>query len=630
MTDKSPSRKAAKLSNNKNATKSTRKIEFGWVHNGIGVRGIKGGGTRRYDIAKTATIDVLIEAAKDLFFPGGISKRGLKVGELKTIEIRDFSHILLNSKQSVEEFVNASMLTGVLRYYLHTSGPSIPSSSSHTEVPGSSTESIISSAMREACGSDELPDLLDDSEIDFGPIMSSTFQILTDTMPLDPPTPHRVTVSSPTPTTPSNPPLITVEALAQSLAVSSSQSSRLVVRQESAVPTTPTNLLNIVPIHPVDLVICPSNPQPPLGQGLEQSLTLPNIQLSRSVVRQESAVPRVVSENVTERRVINIHRSRLLQEMVEIFRDKHIIYERISYHFHAESGQDLDGVTRDVYTAFWQEFNLNATIGETEKVPAIFPEYGIQEWEAVGRVLVKGLKDANIFPITFARAFMVAVVHTEQAVEEELLIDSYKAYLGPVDGSILEKALNNNLDDEDREDFMDILSRAECHSIPSHDDMKDALGRVAHKEIIQSSKYAMDIISRIARVELSLLLPTVADLLVLYEEKKPSVKRVIKLIESQPLDKAQEKTLGYLKQYIKSLDESKLAKFLRFVTGSDLIAVTKIDIQYNSTPKGLARTPVAHTCGPTLELPSTYSNYTELRADFTNILDSGYLKMDVL
>lgn len=35
---------------------------------------------------------------------------------------------------------------------------------------------------------------------------------------------------------------------------------------------------------------------------------------------------------------------------------------------------------------------------------------------------------------------------------------------------------------------------------------------------------------------------------------------------------------------------------------------------------GLGRRPVAHTCGPVLELPWTYASYPELRAEFDSVL----------
>ena len=46
------SAKACKLAGNQNACKPARTIEFGWYHNGLGVRKSNGGGTRKIIIGK--------------------------------------------------------------------------------------------------------------------------------------------------------------------------------------------------------------------------------------------------------------------------------------------------------------------------------------------------------------------------------------------------------------------------------------------------------------------------------------------------------------------------------------------------------------------------------------------------
>ena len=76
---------------------------------------------------------------------------------------------------------------------------------------------------------------------------------------------------------------------------------------------------------------------------------------------------------------------------------------------------------------------------------------------------------------------------------------------------------------------------------------------------------------------------------------------------------------AFLKTFIKSLDTVSLKSFLKFVTDSDVMVLQKISVAFNSV-EGIGRTPIAHTCGPTLELPSTYQSYNELAKEFTNIL----------
>ena len=70
------------------------------------------------------------------------------------------------------------------------------------------------------------------------------------------------------------------------------------------------------------------------------------------------------------------------------------------------------------------------------------------------------------------------------------------------------------------------------------------------------------------------------------------------------------------------MDADRACMFLRFVTGSSVCSVclaSNIKITFNSLV-GLARRPIAHTCGSMLELPSTYSMYLDFVMEFQAIL----------
>ena len=55
----------------------------------------------------------------------------------------------------------------------------------------------------------------------------------------------------------------------------------------------------------------------------------------------------------------------------------------------------------------------------------------------------------------------------------------------------------------------------------------------------------------------------------------------------------------------------KLLQFLRFTTAVDIMIDKKIEVTFIKC-EGLSAKPIAHTCGPLLEIPSTYANYVEL------------------
>lgn len=320
----------------------------------------------------------------------------------------------------------------------------------------------------------------------------------------------------------------------------------------------------------------------------------------------------------------------ICQEMIAIFKDPGILGTPIKVHFIGEVGADAQGVSREAYSAFWNEFFLKSTCGETERVPVIFPEFGMDEWQAVGRILLKGYTDVGVFPLQLSYAFTVAVILSEFSVTPEILLESFRLYLSESDRTVIDSALRGeSLDDDSKDDFMDLLSRVDCHSIPDPDVVRPVILAIAHKELIQEPKYANDNIASTAREGLRLLLPDTKAIRSMYEAKKPTARKVVKLLDAEPQDREQSSSLGYLKQFIKGLDDSMLRKFLRHFTGAEVICTPSIKVSFNKM-RGFGRAPQAHTCGPMMELPSTYSSYTDLRSEFVSILESNYLKMDVI
>ncbi|MGH0170085.1 UNVERIFIED_CONTAM: hypothetical protein FKN15_070349 [Acipenser sinensis] len=259
--------------------------------------------------------------------------------------------------------------------------------------------------------------------------------------------------------------------------------------------------------------------------------------------------------------------------MLGEFKDSNILNASLTIEFVDEAGSDVSGISRDAYSAFWEAFFQNCAEGEYEHVPALYPEYGKAEWEAVGRILLKGYLDQSYFPIQLSLAFAVGLVYGESEITPGILMASFLRYIAPFEKDIITSALDGSIGADDQDELLDILSRMGCHTVPSHDSMKGTILQVAHKQLIQEPKYALEVMADVTRSTLQKLLPEVSNLEVLYEAKKPTVKQVLNVINAEVQNAAQNKTMNFLKQFIRSLDDGRLQKFLRFVTGADMLCV---------------------------------------------------------
>lgn len=114
-----------------------------------------------------------------------------------------------------------------------------------------------------------------------------------------------------------------------------------------------------------------------------------------------------------------------------------------------------------------------------------------------------------------------------------------------------------------------------------------------------------------------------------YKALEPTTRKVLGMIQAEPCSNSERSALDYLKRFIRGMDLTQLKSFLMFVTGSDVTCVTTIYVEFTKLD-GLGRRPIAHTCGCFLELPSTYEEYTEFRAEFSNVLAKEKWQNDIM
>ena len=107
----------------------------------------------------------------------------------------------------------------------------------------------------------------------------------------------------------------------------------------------------------------------------------------------------------------------------------------------------------------------------------------------------------------------------------------------------------------------------------------------------------------------------------MYKSIKPTNKKVLVLISAEPANNSERSVVGLLRKYIRGLDEKMLCK------GGNVLCSGNITISFTSLD-GAARRPVAHTCGPVLEIPTTYSSFPEFRQDMNNVLTCGLWDID--
>ena len=180
------------------------------------------------------------------------------------------------------------------------------------------------------------------------------------------------------------------------------------------------------------------------------------------------------------------------------------------------------------------------------------------------------------------------------------------------------------------DEVVDFLECFNCRTVLNKDNCQKVITELAKQELIQKPHIMLScwqpILSSLKDFE---PFQSVESLEAFYDSIKPTNKKVLQLLVAQPETNGERDSLKFLQRYIRGLDEQNLGHFLRFTTGADVLIVSQITLSFLKV-EGIYKTPVAHTCGPVLELPSTYQDFCELREVFNNILSKSDWHMDVV
>ena len=328
-------------------------------------------------------------------------------------------------------------------------------------------------------------------------------------------------------------------------------------------------------------------------------------------------------------RLLTVHRSCIRTDLIEHFKDPTVMNCNVDFKIINERGQ-LEpgagvGVICEVYSLFWKEFSIAMTIGERERVLFVRHDYFVEEWEAVGRILVKGYMSISFL----SKAFLCYCLFGNQ-VPDAIFLDSFTKYLSLVEEELIVDIIRKTQLPDDEDEFTDFLDRFQCRRVVSNENVNKIILEISKQELIQKPHLMIASLQPfVQQLKQYPQFQSISSVECLYDTLKPTTKKVLSSFVSNPESEGERDAFKFLQRFVRGLDMSKLERFLRFTTGMDILVGKNIEVTFIKC-EGLGARPIAHTCGPVLEIPSTYSNYVEFREDFTNILSRDTWEMDII
>ena len=283
-----------------------------------------------------------------------------------------------------------------------------------------------------------------------------------------------------------------------------------------------------------------------------------------------------------------------------------------------EAGRGI-GVMRDILIQFWHEVYNALTIGASERSPIIRHDMQKDEWQALARVILYGFSTLNYFPLRMSPVIISTCLFGEEILSRQFLLEAFRKYVTSEDQKVFDACLSDECDVND-EDIIDFLTAWKCCRVPTKDNIKDIIFELAHQELVQKPRYVVHCWAPIMKMlQFHESFQTLNGVLRLFLEKQPTAKRLLKSLEVETSNEIERLTLDHLKRYIRSLEGKAIERSLHFITGADCLTGHPIKVIFNSL-SGLQRRPISHTCGPTLEVPTTYESYADVASEFNNVL----------
>ena len=218
------------------------------------------------------------------------------------------------------------------------------------------------------------------------------------------------------------------------------------------------------------------------------------------------------------------------------------------------------GVERDIYSSAWKEILDGLCVREIERIPFVRHDLYINEWKSIAKIL--GFMDTKYFLLRLCKAFIIHVLFGE--LNNDFFIRSFLNYVTPMESKIVEAALRGTPTQiYDDDDFLDILDRFNCKKRVTIMNVFGVLPEFAKQELVQKTYTILcswkKCLSALKTFTEFRTVFTVEDY---YRHILPTNRNVIKLIQSDPTNGNERDALGFLKQYIRGLDESFLRKLL--------------------------------------------------------------------
>ncbi|XP_066274374.1 uncharacterized protein [Branchiostoma lanceolatum] len=305
---------------------------------------------------------------------------------------------------------------------------------------------------------------------------------------------------------------------------------------------------------------------------------------------------------------VTVSRESIHADVIRLYSDtdRRTWTHQIRVTFKGEPSVDVKGVSREMFTIFWESVKQKSTAGSDVQLPISTPEYNQRYWEAVGRALCHCYVLVGHYPVDVIPEVITLHILDKRPTKPALQ-EAFLNTLTETERTLL-KSLFDNYTPENftskKTELRDFLINCEIQTMPTFQDFPEIFHRVAEFKVFEEPKAAiLGIVSGFGEASAEVFKQvTTEDIHALYSSLQPTANNIIGKLELTTQSRRGEgpRVFSMLTSFLYNSNEDVCRKFLRYVTGSNLLSMEAIKVRVDPGVRGIE----SHTCFNEIALPT--------------------------
>lgn len=194
-----------------------------------------------------------------------------------------------------------------------------------------------------------------------------------------------------------------------------------------------------------------------------------------------------------------INRNQVYAEVMEFYQNGEIVNEcPLFMAYHGEKAIDEGGVTRDMFSGFWDEAFSKVFEGDTLLVPLIHPSTDLAVFSTLGKILSHCYLVSGILPVRITLpSLLVMLLGPGTNVSKCVLFDALMDYVSENERQKLVSARHfrgKTFSAEMLSDLLSVLSKFGCREMPTPANLTTVLFQIAQFEFCAKPAAALSLI----------------------------------------------------------------------------------------------------------------------------------------